>query len=293
MTSSSSKSAKRDVSDDHHQDLMETTMVAQEETSEMRGVIVNVQIPSLIKRRWRPLEDAKLIVHVVVHGRRMWRDISKQLPGRSTHACRVRWANYLSPGSKDSPFSKKEEMDLVVAHARCEYELTGRASDSVKSHFRYLMAKKRRRVKLVPSAATSAIFPPTNNNVVYPARSSVLSRTTASSSGKDVSMNSTFTCMACRCNWHSELKYYGQRTFVAECAICRRVFENGGLMVNGKTYMASAGNVQQTLSVNVNLNLATEVYGPQPPSPPLPPPQHSASSTPTPTFIDFLGVGSV
>nr|KAJ0223747.1 hypothetical protein LSAT_V11C200082820 [Lactuca sativa] len=287
MTSSSSKSAKRDVSDDHHQDLMETTMVAQEETSEMRGVIVNVQIPSLIKRRWRPLEDAKLIVHVVAHGRRMWRDISKQLPGRSTHACRVRWANYLSPGSKDSPFSKKEEMDLVVADARCEYELTGRASDSVKSHFRYLMAKKRRRVKLVPSAATSAIFPLTNNNVVYPARSSVLSRTTASSSGKDVSMNSTFTYAT------GILNYYGQRTFVAECAICRRVFENGGLMVNGKTYMASAGNVQQTLSVNVNLNLATEVYGPQPPSPPLPPPQHSASSTPTPTFIDFLGVGSV
>lgn len=94
----------------------------------------------------------------------------------------------------------------MVADARCEYELTGRASDSVKSHFRYLMAKKRRRVKLVPSAATSAIFPLTNNNVVYPARSSVLSRTTASSSGKDVSMNSTFTCMACRCNWHSECK---------------------------------------------------------------------------------------
>ncbi|KAI3520852.1 hypothetical protein L1887_10304 [Cichorium endivia] len=287
MASSSSKSAQAGVSDYHHHDPAEITTVKEEETSDSEGVFANVQQPYVPKRRWSLLEDAKLLMHFAVHGAKMWRKISELLPGRSSDACRVRWANYFSPGKEDSPFNKEEELHLMAAHARYLNKSTGKNGDSIKNHFHALMAKKRRGAKLIPSAAKAAVSPPTaiftDSTVVYPATSSSLSCTTAAGSGRDLSRNSTFKCVACTFNWNSD--EHGQRTFMADCGICRRVLKMDG-------HMTSTGNVDQSsssvfASVSLNLSLATTVYSPQPP-PPTP-----SSPPPPPTFFDFLGVGSV
>ena len=91
---------------------------------------------------------------------------------------------------------------------------------------------------------------------------------------------------------------------MANCFVCRKVRELHAPIVNGETDMSSSGNTHQpptvnpTVSVSLNLTLATTVYPPQPSSPP---PQLSASlalprspSSPPPlNGIDFLGTGSV
>ncbi|KAL7595756.1 hypothetical protein Lser_V15G29099 [Lactuca serriola] len=92
-----------------------------------------------------------------------------------------------------------------------------------------------------------------------------------------------YKCIACRLNLSSDVEY-GQRSFMADCGICKRVSELRGRMVNRETYKPPAGTLHQTPSVNLNLTLATTVDDEQTPS---------ASSKPPPKFIDFLGVGSV
>ncbi|KAH6830402.1 myb domain protein 105 [Perilla frutescens var. hirtella] len=65
---------------------------------------------------WKPSEDAKLRELVAAFGPQNWNLIAEKLEGRSGKSCRLRWYNQLDPKINKRAFTEEEEERLIEAH---------------------------------------------------------------------------------------------------------------------------------------------------------------------------------
>ncbi|KAJ5193703.1 hypothetical protein N7491_001034 [Penicillium cf. griseofulvum] len=79
------------------------------------------------RRRWTPEEDAvlkKAVTTVMEQSRPiMWRELAKQVPGRSNKDCRRRWWNTLGGGTTKGLWSEEEDRLLTEADERLLHEV--------------------------------------------------------------------------------------------------------------------------------------------------------------------------
>jgi hypothetical protein len=109
---------------------------------------VPVEVPSVRSGR-RPFtqeEDVRLLELMADKERPDWREVAKEMGGRTARQCRERWMNYMAP-VKSAPWSEEEDVLLVekvsergkVWSGICG--LFGRSANDVKnrwySHLRY------------------------------------------------------------------------------------------------------------------------------------------------------------
>ena len=66
-----------------------------------------------INRRFKPEEDELLKELVRKYGENDWRRISRLMKNRSVRQCKDRWLQYLSPAANRSPWTMKEETQLL------------------------------------------------------------------------------------------------------------------------------------------------------------------------------------
>ena len=69
---------------------------------------------SKINRRFKPEEDELLRDLVSKYGENDWRKISHVMKNRSVRQCKDRWFQYLSPSANRTPWTMKEETDLLA-----------------------------------------------------------------------------------------------------------------------------------------------------------------------------------
>lgn len=67
---------------------------------------------------WQSQEDSKLAELVAAYGNTKWTQVCQMLPGRTAKQCRERWKNHLSPGVKKGPWSREEDLIIVMMMTR-------------------------------------------------------------------------------------------------------------------------------------------------------------------------------
>ncbi|KAL9263870.1 Transcription factor MYB39-like protein [Drosera capensis] len=102
------------------------------------------------KGPWTSEEDEKLVSYIQEHGHGSWRALPR-LAGlkRCGKSCRLRWANYLTPGIKRGRFSDEEEQLIIDLHSvlgnkwsRIATHLPGRTDNEIKNYWNTRIRKK-------------------------------------------------------------------------------------------------------------------------------------------------------
>jgi hypothetical protein len=110
---------------------------------------MDCQHTPIIKAKFEPWEDARLLEVVPAHGAVNWHEIAAHFPGRNARQCRERWTNYVNPGLVKSEWTEAE--DQILMQTYCEVGpkwfaiagfLPGRSKNSVKN--RYFALKRHR-----------------------------------------------------------------------------------------------------------------------------------------------------
>jgi hypothetical protein len=70
------------------------------------------------KKRWTLGEDSVLRLAVSQLGQENWREVARNLAGRSPKQCRVRWLGYFAPGLVRDAWTPAEDVILVEKHAQ-------------------------------------------------------------------------------------------------------------------------------------------------------------------------------
>nr|XP_011467603.1 PREDICTED: transcription factor WER-like [Fragaria vesca subsp. vesca] len=105
---------------------------------------------ALVKGKWTPDEDEKLIEAVALHGAKNWTSIaSKAGLNRSGKSCRLRWVNYLRPNIKRGDMSEQEEDLIIRLHkllgnrwSLIAGRLPGRTDNEIKNYWYTRLSKK-------------------------------------------------------------------------------------------------------------------------------------------------------
>lgn len=106
------------------------------------------------RRRWKPEEDALLVLVVRQHGPGRWNRLAEQFPGRNGRQVRLRWVNHLQPSLDKREWRPEEDHVLLAAHeahgnkwAQIASKLSGRTDNSVKNRFKSLARRAQREAR--------------------------------------------------------------------------------------------------------------------------------------------------
>ena len=69
--------------------------------------------PKKVRKLFTSEEDSRLISIMSSQTFSTWNAVSSQIPGRTARQCRDRWANYLSPTNKNTPWAENEDLLLL------------------------------------------------------------------------------------------------------------------------------------------------------------------------------------
>jgi hypothetical protein len=117
--------------------------------------------PRQPKRPFTPEEDAILTKLVSQYGERVWYEVEKELPGRTSRQCRERWNLYLSPGISNEPWTLDDDSQLLQL-----YQVYGpkwtvlassfpkRTANNIKNRYKQL-ARQIQRIARIPPATMS------------------------------------------------------------------------------------------------------------------------------------------
>jgi myb proto-oncogene protein len=124
--------------------------------------------PGVIKGNFTSEEDRVLRSMAGAQHAKNWREIAKQLPGRSGKQCRDRWCNVLDPSLKKSKWTNVEDEVVVEAYQRVgnswaaiQQLLPGRTQLQVRDRVRTLVGRS-----LNPSSSSAASSPREGADVV-------------------------------------------------------------------------------------------------------------------------------
>jgi hypothetical protein len=107
----------------------------------------------IVKAKFEPWEDARLLDVVRARGSTNWQDIAAYFPGRNARQCRERWTNYVNPALLKSEWTEAEDQVLLQTYREIGPKwfviaslLPGRAKNSVKN--RYFALERRMDVQI-------------------------------------------------------------------------------------------------------------------------------------------------
>jgi hypothetical protein len=99
-------------------------------------------INTIKRKHFSPEEDKLLINLTQIYGTKNWKTISKKIPGRSTHQCRERYSQFLSPELVNKPWTREEDeflLQLYLQHGSKSLLFTqflsGRSAISIKNRW--------------------------------------------------------------------------------------------------------------------------------------------------------------
>mmetsp|Transcript_35965 Transcript_35965/g.36649 ORF Transcript_35965/g.36649 Transcript_35965/m.36649 type:complete len:530 (+) Transcript_35965:156-1745(+) len=123
--------------------------------------------PSIIKGYWTPEEDAALL-SLMTNNFSSWKEVSKQIVGRSTKQCRERWSEYLDPSLDHGPFTPEEDAIITREQAvlgnkwKAIAERLGgrRTATSVKVRWNSISRRAKNSWALYQNPASGMMFPP-------------------------------------------------------------------------------------------------------------------------------------
>ncbi|XP_073017217.1 uncharacterized protein [Primulina eburnea] len=109
------------------------------------------------KGAWTEEEDNKLRAYIQKYGHWNWRLLPKYAGlARCGKSCRLRWVNYLKPGTKHGNFSRQEEDLIIQLHNRLgnkwsaiAVELPGRTDNEIKNFWHTNIMKGKRNVDAI------------------------------------------------------------------------------------------------------------------------------------------------
>jgi hypothetical protein len=96
----------------------------------------------VVKAKFEPWEDARLLEVVRAQGPSNWHEIAAHFPGRNARQCRERWTNYANPALLKSEWTETEDQILMQTYRQVGPKwfviagfLPGRAKNSVKNRY--------------------------------------------------------------------------------------------------------------------------------------------------------------
>ncbi|GMI99034.1 LATE MERISTEM IDENTITY2, myb domain protein 17 [Hibiscus trionum] len=167
---------------------------------------------SLKKGPWSPEEDEILVNYINKHGHGSWRSLPK-LAGllRSSKSCRLRWANYLRPDRKRSPFTIEEENLVIQLHgllgnrwASIASQLPGRTDNEIKNLWNTHLKKRLLCIGLDPKThetTAAATSPATRHMTQWESAAGLETETRISEDSSLFNPNSDYFL----CLWNSEV----------------------------------------------------------------------------------------
>ena len=94
------------------------------------------------KKKCFSIEEDAILIYLVKNIGTNWRQISKQLPGRTERQCRERYKTYLDPNLRHDPWTPEEDqlliklyMELGPKWAEMSKSFPGRSDNSIKNRY--------------------------------------------------------------------------------------------------------------------------------------------------------------